>query len=46
METLISFTMAPPSPGNVNYCTTEQEYHSLIQDAGDRLVVVDCFAEW
>eukprot|EP00537_Pseudo-nitzschia_pungens_P004292 CAMPEP_0172359924 /NCGR_PEP_ID=MMETSP1060-20121228/4033_1 /TAXON_ID=37318 /ORGANISM="Pseudo-nitzschia pungens, Strain cf. cingulata" /LENGTH=123 /DNA_ID=CAMNT_0013081747 /DNA_START=36 /DNA_END=407 /DNA_ORIENTATION=+ len=30
----------------VVHCSSEQDYHQAIESAGDRLVVVDCFAEW
>jgi hypothetical protein len=33
---------APP----VVVCATEQEYYDAIQNAGDKLVVVDCYADW
>mmetsp|Transcript_13440 Transcript_13440/g.19812 ORF Transcript_13440/g.19812 Transcript_13440/m.19812 type:complete len:124 (+) Transcript_13440:3-374(+) len=38
--------MTTETPGKIVYCSTEQEYHQAIQAAGDKLVVVDCFAEW
>ena len=33
-------------PGQVVHCTSEQHYHDTLVDAGEKLVVVDCFAEW
>jgi hypothetical protein len=33
-------------PGRVLHCSTEEEYYTAIDNAGDKLVVVDCFAEW
>jgi thioredoxin 1 len=33
-------------PGKVIHCTSSQEYHQALQEAGDRLVVVDCYADW
>ena len=30
----------------VVYCSTEQEYYQAIESARNKLVVVDCFAEW
>eukprot|EP00339_Tiarina_fusa_P028643 CAMPEP_0117014178 /NCGR_PEP_ID=MMETSP0472-20121206/11551_1 /TAXON_ID=693140 ORGANISM="Tiarina fusus, Strain LIS" /NCGR_SAMPLE_ID=MMETSP0472 /ASSEMBLY_ACC=CAM_ASM_000603 /LENGTH=125 /DNA_ID=CAMNT_0004717673 /DNA_START=79 /DNA_END=456 /DNA_ORIENTATION=+ len=37
-------TSSSPSP--VIVCSTEQEYHDAIKDAGEKLVVVDCYADW
>jgi hypothetical protein len=34
------------TPGQVNYCNSEQEYYEYLQKAGDNLIVIDCFAEW
>lgn len=34
------------TPGQVLYCSSELAYRDAIQKAGDKLVVVDCFAEW
>jgi hypothetical protein len=34
------------TPGQVHYCNSEQEYYEYLQKAGDKLIVVDCFAEW
>ena len=41
-------TSSSSSPGvsPVIVCTTEQEYHDAINNAGDKLVVVDCYADW
>ena len=36
--------MSSSSP--VIVCSTEQEYHTAITNAGDKLVVVDCYADW
>jgi hypothetical protein len=33
-------------PGKVLHCATEEEYYTAIDNAGDKVVVVDCFAEW
>mmetsp|Transcript_9233 Transcript_9233/g.14209 ORF Transcript_9233/g.14209 Transcript_9233/m.14209 type:complete len:124 (+) Transcript_9233:32-403(+) len=38
--------MTAETAGKIIYCTTEQEYHQAIQAAGEKLVVVDVFAEW
>ena len=34
------------SAGTVLYCHTEEDYYKAVESAGNRLVVVDCFAEW
>ena len=39
-------TDAIDSAGTVLYCHTEEDYYKVIESAGNRLVVVDCFAEW
>ncbi|CAJ1957094.1 unnamed protein product [Cylindrotheca closterium] len=33
-------------PGEVVHCSSEEDYFEILQLAGDKLVVVDCFAEW
>lgn len=33
-------------PGKVIHCTSTQAYNEALQEAGDRLVVVDCYADW
>ena len=30
----------------VIHCDTEEEYYKELDNAGSKLVVVDCFAEW
>ena len=30
----------------VIHCDTEEEYYKALDNAGNKLVVVDCFAEW
>jgi thiol:disulfide interchange protein len=37
---------ADANAGNVVYCSTEQEYYQALEDAGQKLVVIDVFAEW
>ena len=32
--------------GSVLHCHSESEYYAAMEAAGDRLVVVDCFAPW
>lgn len=34
------------TPGTVVHCNSESEYYAAVEAAGDRLVVVDCFASW
>ena len=38
--------MTSTSTSPVIVCSTEQEYHDAINNAGDKLVVVDCYADW
>mmetsp|Transcript_4568 Transcript_4568/g.9214 ORF Transcript_4568/g.9214 Transcript_4568/m.9214 type:complete len:121 (+) Transcript_4568:152-514(+) len=33
-------------PGKVYHCQNIAEYHAALSTAGDRLVVVDCSAQW
>jgi thioredoxin 1 len=37
---------AAASPGTIVHCNSEDEYYAALEAAGDRLVVVDCYAEW
>jgi thioredoxin 1 len=39
-------TNASVAPGAVVHCNSEDEYYAALEAAGDRLVVVDCFATW
>jgi hypothetical protein len=32
--------------GEVVYCSTEADYHKALEDASNKLVVIDVFAEW
>jgi thioredoxin 1 len=34
------------APGTIVHCNSEGEYYAALEAAGDRLVVVDCFATW
>jgi thioredoxin 1 len=45
---LVIETMTIPSitPGQVVHCSNEDDYDDILRLAGDKLVVVDCFAEW
>ena len=31
---------------SIIHCTSANDYHTALEDAGDRLVVVDCYAPW
>lgn len=39
-------TSTTMSNGKVIHCTSAQAYHDALQEAEDRLVVVDCYADW
>lgn len=43
-SSLSSSLMVTTSP--VFECNSKAEYYAVIENAGDRLVVVDCFAPW
>ena len=34
------------TPGRAVHCSSEKQYYDILHEAGDALVVVDCFAEW
>ena len=34
------------TPGSVITCKSEEEYYEILELAGDRLVIVDCYAVW
>lgn len=37
---------AESGTGKVVYCSTEPEYYRALENAGQKLVVIDVFAEW
>lgn len=37
---------AEASQSNVIHCVSDSQYYSAIESAGNRLVVVDCYAPW
>ncbi len=37
---------ASAAPGTIVHCNSDDEYYAALEAAGDRLVVVDCFAVW
>lgn len=39
-------TVSAITPGQVVHCSTEDDYFEILRLAEDKLVVVDCFAEW
>jgi thioredoxin 1 len=45
-EALNTNTNSSAAPGAIVHCNSEDEYYTALEAAGDRLVVVDCFAEW
>mmetsp|Transcript_30649 Transcript_30649/g.34941 ORF Transcript_30649/g.34941 Transcript_30649/m.34941 type:complete len:126 (-) Transcript_30649:342-719(-) len=34
------------TPGKVVHCSNEEDYYEILERADNKLVVVDCFAEW
>ena len=46
MTRAILATMTTSEAQVVIHCDTEEEYYKALDNAGSKLVVVDCFAEW
>ena len=46
MEALNTNANTSAAPGTIVHCNSEDEYYAALEAAGDRLIVVDCFAVW